>query len=201
MKPVIRLGVTGGIGSGKTTVCRVFECLSVPVYYADERARWLTEHHPQIRQEITALLGNESYTQEGKYNTQFVSSRVFGDSELLVALNRIVHPRVKEDTRLWVAQHAHASYVVKEAAIMSKASPKNELDCVLAVVSPELLRIERVMARDPHRTEDQIRSIMANQASEAELRALADFVVQNDEQTLLLPQVLALHEKLIAGSW
>lgn len=193
------LGVTGGIGSGKSTVCRVFGCLGIPVYNADERAKWLIAHHPGIRSEIVALLGPEAYTAAGLYDSAFVSAKVFQNSELLSALNRIVHPRVGEDTRLWVAQYSDVPYLVKEAAIMTKAGTENGLDYVLAVLSPEPLRVARVLSRDPHRSKEQVASIIGSQASEQALRQMADFVVYNNEQELLIPQVLAVHDRLLKG--
>ncbi|ODS87139.1 MAG: dephospho-CoA kinase [Cytophagaceae bacterium SCN 52-12] len=192
----LRVGVTGGIGSGKSIVCRVFAAMGVPVYYADERAKWLIEHHPGIREEISALLGAEAYTAGGKYNTAFVSARVFPDRQLLDRLNAIVHPRVKEDTAQWMEKHAERPYVVKEAAIMKKAGEESGLDFVIAVVAPEALRIERVLSRDPQRTREQVRSIIDSQASEAELAAMADFVINNDETEPVIPQVLKIHRHL-----
>ncbi len=170
--------------------------MGVPVYYADERAKWLIENHPAIREEISGLLGAEAYTAEGKYNTAFVSARVFSDKQLLDRLNAIVHPRVKEDTVRWIEKYAEQPYVVKEAAIMKKAGEESGLDFVIVVLAPEALRIERVLNRDPHRKPEQVRSIIASQASEAELAALADFIIRNDEAEPLIPQVLKIHEQL-----
>ncbi len=192
----LRVGVTGGIGSGKSIVCKVFETMGVPVYYADERAKWLIERHPGVREEISGLLGVEAYTAEGKYNTTYVSARVFSDRHLLDGLNAIVHPRVKEDTVQWIERHAEQPYVVKEAAIMKKAGEESGLDFVIAVVAPEALRIERVLSRDPQRTPEQVRSIIASQASEAELVAMADFMISNDEIQPVIPQVLEIHRQL-----
>lgn len=192
----LRVGVTGGIGSGKSTVCRVFEAMGVPVYYADERAKWLIGNHPGIRKEISDLLGAEAYTAAGEYNTDFVSARVFSDRQLLGRLNAIVHPRVKEDTARWIERYAERPYVIKEAAIMKRAGEESGLDFVIAVVAPEALRIERVLSRDPQRTAEQVRSIIASQASESDLMAMADFVVRNDETEPIIPQVLKIHRHL-----
>lgn len=170
--------------------------MGVPVYSADERAKWLMESHPRIRQEISDLLGGEAYTDGGKYNAAFVSARVFSDRQLLDRLNAIVHPRVREDTIRWMERYAGRPYVVKEAAIMKKAGEESGLDFVIAVVAPEALRIERVLSRDPHRSPEQVRSIINSQASEAELAAMADFMIINDEKEPVIPQVLKVHRHL-----
>ncbi len=197
---MIRVGVTGGIGSGKSTVCRLFGCLGVPVYEADSRAKWLTEHHPGIRKEVTALLGKEAYTDDGRYDAVYVASKVFAEKGLLDSLNAIIHPRVKEDTRLWVEKNKDRPYVIKEAAIMGRAGQASGLDFVIAVISPDALRIKRVLARDRHRTREQVEAIIASQASEAYLREIADFIVSNSEEEPLIPQVIRIHEALIAHS-
>lgn len=194
----LRVGITGGIGSGKSTVCRIFECLGTPVYYADSRARWLTENHSEIRREVVDLLGKEAYTEEGRYNTDYVSSRVFKDKALLERLNMIIHPRVKEDTRIWAGEHKKHAFIVKEAAIMSRKS--GDLDYIVAVVSPESLRIQRVLLRDRKRTLEQVRAIIASQAPEQHYYSIADFVVKNNEEDLLIPQVLHIQEKLLKAS-
>ena len=190
----LQIGITGGIGSGKSLVCRVFGALGVPVYSADERAKWLLNHDPKLRKTVEALLGNEAYTAEGSYNRQWVAGRVFQNPELLRELNAVVHPRVGEDTLQWMQTHQNAPYVVKEAAIMSKAGSNNSLDKVVVVQAPVDLRVKRVQQRDPHRSETEIRDIINRQVSEEERLKIADFVIQNDEQQLLLPQIWQLHE-------
>lgn len=194
----LKVGVTGGIGSGKSTVCRVFECLGVPVYYADDRARWLTENHVEIVAEVTALLGPEAYTRDGGYNTAFVSSRVFGDKSLLQRLNQIIHPRVGEDSRRWFEQHADQPILMKEAAIMKKQG--SELDYIVAVIAPEQLRISRVLTRDKKRTKEQIMAIIANQGTDEYFRSIADFIVYNNESELIIPQVVEIYDTLLASA-
>ncbi len=196
----LQTGITGGIGSGKTTVCRIFECLGVPVYAADERARWLSNHDPGIKEEVIGLLGREAYDAEGTYNRNFVASRVFKNDALLRALNNIIHPRVAADTQTWLASVAGTPYVLKEAALMNKAGEKNSLDYVVVVHAAESLRIRRVLHRDPHRTASEVRAIINSQITEKERLALADFVIHNDEESVLIPQVLALHEQLLASA-
>ena len=190
----IQVGVTGGIGSGKSVVCRIFSCLGTPVYEADQRANWLANHDPAIRQQVLALLGPESYTSEGTYNRKFVASRVFTEPALLQQLNRIIHPRVFADSDRWLQAHAGYPYLLREAALMNKAGDGNTLDYVIVVKVPLPLRIERTKLRDPHRSETEIRAIIARQVSDETRLQLADFVIDNDEESALIPQVLKLHQ-------
>lgn len=199
MKTPLQIGVTGGIGSGKSLICAVFGALGVPVYAADDRAKWLTEHDPILKADIVRLLGPEAYTPLGQYNRQWVASQVFQNPDLLGQLNQLVHPRVMADTARWVAQHAHHPYVVKEAAIMKRAGDHNTLDKVVVVQAPMDLRIARIRLRDPQRSEAQIRGIIQNQMSDEDRAALADYILINDETALLLPQIIALHDQFRAG--
>lgn len=186
------IGVTGGIGSGKSMVCRLFECLDIPVYYADSRAKWLTNHNSEIRERVVALLGPDAYEPEGRYNTVFVSSKVFKNEALLKDLNAIIHPVVLRDTQEWVKQHSGLPYVVKEAAIMGRAGQANVVDYVVVVQAPAEIRVKRILQRD-QRTEQEIRAIIARQVSDASRLDIADYVVNNDDSSALIPQVLELH--------
>lgn len=192
MELPLLIGVTGGIGSGKSMVCRLFECLDIPVYYADGRAKWLTNHDREIREKVIALLGPEAYDSGGLYNTRFVASSVFNNEPLLKALNAIIHPVVLRDTKQWVAQHAGAPYVMKEAAIMARAGQSNAVDYVVVVEAPVELRIQRILERD-RRTEQEIRAIIERQVSDESRREIADYIVKNDDTSELIPQVLHLH--------
>jgi dephospho-CoA kinase len=189
----LQIGITGGIGSGKSLVCRIFSALGVPIYSADERAKWLLNYDEKLKKTVEALLGAEAYLPDGSYNRQWVASKVFNNSTLLRELNAIVHPRVGEDTQAWLKQHKKAPYVVKEAAIMVKAGQNNLLDKVVVVHSPVDLRVARVLQRDPQRSETEIRDIIARQVSDEERLAVADYVIYNDDSQLLIPQVWRLH--------
>lgn len=193
--PPVLIGITGGIGSGKSIVAKVFSTLGTPVYNSDDRARWLTNHDTKIMAEIRALFGPEAYDDSGQYNRTLVAAKVFANAELLQRLNGIIHPAVREDTRRWMQEHAGKSYLLKEAAIMSKAGNQNDLDYVIAVLAPEELRINRVLKRDPQRTREDVKSIIKSQVSDEYRMSIADFVIQNDEGHPVLPQVLRLHEK------
>lgn len=189
----IQVGVTGGIGSGKSVVCRIFSCLGTPVYEADQRANWLADHDPAIRQEVLALLGPEAYTSEGTYNRKYVASRVFTEPDLLQQLNQIIHPRVFADSDRWLRAQAGYPYVLREAALMNKAGDGNTLRYVIVVKVPLSLRIERTKLRDPHRSEAEILAIIERQISDENRLQLADFVIENGRERALIPQVLKLH--------
>ncbi len=190
----LQIGITGGIGSGKSLVCRIFTALGVPVYNADDRAKWLLNHDEKLKKTVEALLGKEAYWPDGAYNRQWVSHKVFNNPTLLRELNAVVHPRVGEDTQAWLKLHKKVPYVVKEAAIMGKAGENNTLDKVIVVQAPLAMRIQRVLQRDPQRSETEIRDIIARQMSDEERLKMADYVLYNDDCQLLIPQVWALHQ-------
>jgi len=188
---MLKVGITGGIGTGKSTVAKVFAALGIPVYEADERAKILMEADPEITGGIRALFGNEAYTSDGKYNKTYVAGKVFGDQNLLQKLNALVHPAVGRDFEAW-ASRQHSPYVLKEAAIMNRAQG---LDRIIVVSSPVALRMERIKARDG-RSEEQIQNIIRNQKTEEEFLALADFIVFNNEEEFITPQVLKVDAAL-----
>ncbi len=194
MNPPLLIGITGGIGSGKSLVCRIFRTLRIPVYEADARAKGLTTHDLVLRKAILELLGENAYLTTGEYNRAWVASRVFQNPELLRELNALIHPCVRQDGAEWVKQNAgKAPYLLYEAALMRGAGDGNPFQKVIVVHAPAALRLQRVLARDPHRTEADVRAIMASQVADAERLAFADFILENDERTPLLDQVLALH--------
>ena len=197
MNAPLQIGVTGGIGAGKSVVCQVFKTLGVPVYEADERAKWLTGHDPILKADIRRVLGPNAYDMLGHYNRAWVATQVFANPDLLTALNAVIHPRVYADTALWVSQHADKPYVVKEAALMRAAGDGNNLDKVIVVTAPLPLRIGRIRHRDPHRSEAEIKNIIARQMGDDDRLKLADYVLQNDEQQLLLPQIVKLHKEFL----
>lgn len=195
----MRVGITGGIGSGKTTVCRIFKALGVPVYDADAEARRLIEDDPALRRGITELLGEAAYLPDGRYNRAFVAGVVFHQPDKLAALNALVHPAVEAHSRAWhesLMAEGHA-YTLKEAALLVESGAYRHLDKLIVVTAPEDLRVRRVMARDGL-DEPAVRARMRNQMPESEKVAKADFVVVNDELHLLVPQVWEIH-RLLAG--
>ncbi len=195
MKRPYLLGITGGIGTGKSVVTRIFRTLKVPVYDADKEARNLVDTNPSIRNEIINLLGDEAFN-EGGYNRPWVAGKVFGNDQLLEKLNKIIHPAVANHFKKWVDFNNGQSYAIKEAALLFESGSYRELDEVILVTAPLDIRIERVMARDPHRSRDEIKSIIERQWPENKKLDLADGEVRNGPQDLLLPQVEQIHRRL-----
>ena len=194
---VLKVGLTGGIGSGKSTVAQIFEVLGIPVYYADLEAKKLMNENTELKLAIIENFGKEAYANE-ILNRKYISSIVFSDPRKLELLNSIVHPATKKDGENWMDQQTTA-YAVHEAALIFEANVFDRLDHVIGVSSPEELRIQRAMERD-NVTREEIVKRMTIQLDEEIKMSKCDFLIINDEQQLLVPQVLALHEKLIALS-
>lgn len=195
-KPPLQIGITGGIGSGKTTACRVFEALGIPVYYADARAKWLMVHQAGLKSEIQALFGDEAYDEAGQLNRPHIARLAFQDQSLLDQLNALVHPAVGEDAAAWHARQSGVPYTLKEAALLFESGSFKALDAVIVVTAPEALRLRRVMERDGV-AEEAVRARMAKQMPEAEKARRADFVIHNDGRQGLLQQIHAIHQELI----
>ncbi|MBL7771214.1 MAG: dephospho-CoA kinase [Flavipsychrobacter sp.] len=191
---MLKIGITGGIGSGKSMVAKVFEHLGIPVYNADTAAKSLMKNDPALRASITELFGPEAYL-NGTLNRFYISSLVFKDRSKLEALNALVHPATIKYGKDWMNRQT-TPYAIKEAALIFESGTQNELDYVIGVYAPQALRIHRVMQRD-NVTREQVLQRMANQIEESVKMRLCDFVVVNDDQQLVLPQVLALHEKFL----
>jgi dephospho-CoA kinase len=194
MKP-LQIGITGGIGSGKSLVCKIFSCLGVPVYDADSRAKYVMTTDRILMEQIQKEFGMLSYNPDGMLNRSYLSERVFNEPEQLKKLNELVHPRVGKNYSEWVMENSSSSYVIKEAALLFEAGSAQQLDNIIAVYAPEELRIKRVLKRDPQRTEETVREVMQNQMNEEEKRDKADFVIYNDGASLVVPQILQLHER------
>lgn len=190
----LQVGITGGIGSGKSLVCKIFQSLGVPVYDADSSAKNLMISDPILIDQIKGEFGKEAYHADGSLNRKQISTQAFGEPERLEKLNRLVHPRVAHDYASWISKHEANPYVIKEAALLFEAGSAKALDKVIVVSAPLLLRIKRVLQRDPQRTEEEVKKIISSQMPEEEKVKLADFVITNDESQLLIPQVLKLHQ-------
>ena len=191
---MLKLGLTGGIGSGKTTVAHIFEVLSIPVYYADSAARDLMNNDPDLKKKIITSFGPDTY-KNGELNRTYLGSIVFQNSEKLNLLNSIVHPVTIRNSENWM-ENQKTPYAIKEAALIFEAGLEKHLDYVVGVTAPESLRIQRVVERD-HVTKQKVLDRMRHQMDEKEKISRCDFVIQNDGIQALLPQVLAIHEKLL----
>lgn len=198
MQAPLQIGITGGIGTGKSLICKIFQVLGVPAYDADSRAKKLMTTDGILIGQIQKEFGTLSYDARGVLNREYLSATVFNDEAKLRKLNELVHPRVGEDYKRWVAVQGNVKYVLKEAALLFESGSYQVLDKVIVVTAPETLRIQRVLSRDPHRSIQQIREIIRSQMKEDEKVKRADYVIVNDEATLLIPQVLQLHLQFIA---
>lgn len=192
------VGVTGGIGSGKSTVCRVFSILGIPVYAADDRAKWLMANDPNLKKEISAQFGEKSFLEDGSLNRAFLAEEVFSDPEKVKKINALVHPAVGEDFKNWTKGQS-APYLIKEAALLFESGSYKELDYIINVSSPLKIRVARVLLRDPHRSENQVNHIIDQQMPDEQKNELADYVIKNNDSKLILPQVLEIHQKLCAN--
>ncbi len=192
---MLKIGITGGIGSGKSTVAKVFETLGIPVYYADGAAKKLMNEHEGLKSALIETFGSETYL-DGELNKAFLSEKVFNDAEQLKRLNAIVHPIVIKDGEDWMLEQT-TPYAIKEAAIFFETGSAASLDFIIGVYAPQALRIHRVMNRDGISRNDVL-ARMETQLDESIKMKLCDFVITNDEQQMVLPQVLSLHDKLMA---
>jgi dephospho-CoA kinase len=194
---MIKAGLTGGIGSGKSTVAKAFEVLGIPVYYADDAAKKLMNEDEELKVKIKLQFGNEVY-KNGLLDKKQLAAIVFTSPEKLAILNALVHPATLKDAEKWM-QNQSTPYAIKEAALIFESGAQEHLDYVIGVTAPAPLRIQRTMHRDGITREDVI-ARMDKQMDETIKMKLCDFVIKNDEQEMLLPQILDLHEKLLSLS-
>ena len=195
-RTILKVGITGGIGSGKTTVCKVFEALGIPVYYADWHARQLMVNAPRLVAGVKELFGPDAYLEDGALNRPYIAEKVFNNDKKLQQLNHLVHPAVAEDAGRWHSAQENVPYTLKEAALLFESGNFKQLDKVITVFAPEKLRIQRVMERDQV-SRKEVRARMAKQMPEEEKLKRADFVVYNDGSHSLVRQVWDIHRELI----
>ncbi|MFZ4260638.1 dephospho-CoA kinase [Sphingobacterium sp. HJSM2_6] len=189
----LKIGITGGIGTGKSLIARVFKLLGVPTYDADLEAKLIMTKSDEVRAQLIEVFGSEVYLEDGTLNRSWLADRVFSDSSQLTKLNAIVHPAVIQDAEDW-AQKQTSLYSLKEAALLFESGSYRSLDYTILVVAPEDLRIKRVMARD-HITEQAVRARMAKQMPEEDKATLADFILYNDSKHSIIEQVMELHHQ------
>ena len=192
---MLKVGLTGGIGSGKSTVSKVFEILGVPVYYADDKAKSLINSNEILKQHLVDAFGPETFTSRG-YNTKYIAAMVFSNKQLLHKLNSIVHPFVALDFNEWSSGYSHLHYTIQETAVLFESSAFQLMDFTVVVDAPESLRIQRIIQRDGL-TESEIRQRMNNQWPAGKIISFADWVIENDDKNLILPQIIKLHNHLL----
>ncbi|MEZ5058949.1 MAG: dephospho-CoA kinase [Saprospiraceae bacterium] len=191
----LMVGITGGIGSGKTTVCKIFEKLGIPVYYADARAKYLMTNSPEIVDTVKKIFGKESFDESGNLNRTHIAKLAFSNPDLLSQLNQTVHPAVHADGKSWHEAQKDVPYTLNEAALMVESGGHKRMNKLIVVVAPEDLRIERVMKRDGV-DEKAVRARMDNQLPQEEKEKLADFIINNDGSESLILQVWKIHAAL-----
>ncbi len=193
----MKIGITGGIGSGKTTVCKVFEILGIPVFYADAIAKEIMNTDEQLRLKIRKTFGDQSYSDNGQLNRKYIADIVFKDEAQLEKLNNLVHPAVFCAFDNWLITHQNAPYIVKEAALLYESQSYKMCNYSVLVKCPTELKIKRLMQRD-RLTAPEIKLRMDKQFTDEQKEKLADFVLVNDEQQLLIPQILNLHKHFLS---
>lgn len=196
---MLKVGITGGIGSGKTTVARIFKSLGIPVFHSDDEAKKCYTMHPEVRQKILGLIGPDAYDTDDEPNFPLIAKRVFTDEALLKQVNALIHPMVGQMFEAWCTENQKTAYVLKEAAILVETGANRTLDALIVVKAPEELRIERVMKRT-HQSRESVEARIRQQGSVEEALKLADYCITNDVEDALIPQVLSIHAQLIERS-
>lgn len=190
---MIKVGLTGGIGSGKTTVAKLFETLGIPVYYADDRTKQLMNTDEDIKASISKHFGEDVY-KHGELDRKYLASIVFNNKEKLELLNSLTHPFTIRDAEKWMREQT-SPYAIKEAALLFESGAAEQLDKIIGVYAPQHVRVQRVMKRDRLPVEEVMKRI-SRQIDEEMKMKLCDMVIINNEQQLVIPQVLEIHRKL-----
>ncbi len=193
---MLKIGVTGGIGSGKSTVCRIFETLGIPVYYADDEAKKIMVQDKELIRMVKSTFGEETYYSDGSLNRKYLANIVFNDNTELSKLNQLVHPRLFEHGESWFEKHSHQPYALKEAAILFESGMQHVLDKVILITASKETRIKRVMLRDDV-SQSEVEARMSKQMSDEEKMKLSDFHVINNQSDFLIPQILKIHNCLL----
>ncbi|OWY21788.1 dephospho-CoA kinase [Sphingobacteriales bacterium UPWRP_1] len=192
---MLTVGITGGIGSGKTTVCKIFATLGVPVYFADDAAKWLMENDQHLVAQIQEAFGHNAYLPDGRLNRQMLANVVFNNAGSLRRLESMVHPAVQAHAAQWIQQQT-APYILKEAALLFESGSYKQLHKIIVVYAPPEVRLQRVQQRD-NSTAQAVAARMSKQMPDEEKIKMADFIVYNDGTALLIPQVMNIHQQLL----
>lgn len=190
-----KVGVTGGIGSGKTLVCEVFKRLGIPVYNADNEAKNILNSNTEVRKSIENYFGQDIY-ENNSLNKKKLAEIIFNNKEAIQKINSIVHPVVRQNFIDWCKQYEDKTYVIEEAAILFESGAYKELDYTINVFAPEQIRIQRVIERDKATIED-VKNRMQNQMNDDERVKLANFTIINDGTRMIIPQILEIHSKIV----
>ena len=192
---MLKIGVTGGIGTGKSTVCKIFETLGVPVFYADDESKKILLQDEQVHSELRNLYGEEIFF-EGIPDRKKIASIVFSDRKKLEQLNAILHPAVIRKSEEWFQTQKGIAYAIKEAALIFEIGGEKLLDKVIVVSAPEDVCIARIVKRDGI-SEQEVKSRIKNQMPQSSKEELADFIIRNDDTQLLIPQVTKIHHEIL----
>ena len=195
MKPKL-IGITGGIGAGKSTVSTICKHLGFKVYNSDQRAKEIVSEDSIIKKKLISFFGNNVY-KNGVFDRKFLSDKIFNDKSSLQQINSIIHPAVKKDFNCWVTNNSNEKILFKESALLFESGAYKELDKIILIVSDKNLRVSRVLNRDQKRSKKEIESIIDKQIQEAEAIKYADIVIDNNHKKMLLPSVIKEIEKLI----
>lgn len=190
------VGITGGIGSGKSLVCKIFSVLRIPVYSSDDRAKWLMANDDFLKGQLKLHFGSQAFDQHNELNRSYLANVVFKKEKERQLLNELVHPYVAKDYLQWQLQQTKSPYTLKEAALIFETGSDKLLNVVINISAPKALRLKRVLRRDPHRSQQQVKAIMNKQWTDAQREEKADYVINNDEEHLLIPKVLEVHRQL-----
>jgi len=192
---MLKIGITGGIGSGKSTICKVFETLNIPIYYADIAAAVITNKNNEVKSQLIAKFGDEIYSY-GMLDRKKLARLIFNNSEALAFVNSVIHPAVKKDYENWLEINKSALYTLKEAAILFESGANTQVDKIISVYAPQEIKIQRVMKREQITYEEVLRRISSQMPDEEKMRQ-SHFVIYNDVTQLVIPQVLKIHNLLI----
>ncbi len=190
----LKIGLTGGIGSGKSLVSVIFRVLGIPVFQADVVAKQLYTRNREVRETLTAMFGSEVYLPDGEVNRSYLASVIFHDAEALAVVNRLIHPLVSAGFGEW-SRHQNTPYVLHEAAILFESGAYLGMDDIILVIAPEELRIRRVMDRD-NTGREQVLARIRNQWTDKEKEVLSGYVILNDEEHLLTEQIIEIDKKI-----
>lgn len=192
----LRIGITGGMGAGKSTVCKIFNQIGISIYDADSRAKWLMNNDTDLKEAVRKSFGWDSYTRKDDLNRDYLAKVVFNNEKKLKVLNSIVHPAVMKDFELWTQEHKDEPYSLKEAALLFESNSYKILHKVIVINSPIETRIERVVKRDHVKREDVLKRI-ENQSTDRERMEKADWVIYNDGVHSLIEQTMKIHHEIL----